>query len=114
GRRGREGVWVGVAVVRWTGSTFAGGVAASLLHAVGVPELVTNSFEDYEALARKLATDRALLKSIVGKLAQNRLTRPLFDTARFARYIESAYETMVERWQRGEPPASFSVEPIGR
>jgi predicted O-linked N-acetylglucosamine transferase (SPINDLY family) len=109
-----DALWVGVPLVTCTGSTFAGRVAASLLHAVGLPELVTNSFEDYETLARKLATDRALLKSIVGKLTQNRLTHPLFDTARFARHIESAYETMVERRQRGEPPASFSVEPIDR
>ena len=99
---------------RRTGVTFAGRVAASLLHAVGLPELVTENLADYEALALKLATDRPLLKSVVGKLERNRLTHPLFDTARFARHIESAYESMVERWQRGDPPASFSVEPIDR
>lgn len=107
-----DALWVGVPLVTCTGSTFAGRVAASLLHAVGLPELVTDSLDDYEALALQLATDPALLKSVVGKLAQNRLTHPLFDTARFARHIESAYETMVNRWQRGEPPASFSVEPV--
>jgi len=109
-----DALWVGVPLVTCTGATFAGRVAASLLHAVGLPELVTENLADYEALALKLATDRTLLQSVVDKLAQNRLTRPLFDTARFARHVESAYETMVERWQRGEPPASFSVEPINR
>jgi protein O-GlcNAc transferase len=107
-----DALWVGVPLVTCTGSTFAGRVAASLLHAIGLPELVTSNLEDYEALALKLAKDPALLKSVVGKLSQNRLTHPLFDTARFARHIESAYESMVERWQRGEPSAGFSVEAI--
>ena len=60
----------------------------------------------------KLATDPALLKSVVSRLAQNRLTHPLFDTARFTRHIEAAYATMWETWQRGEAPKAFSVEPI--
>jgi protein O-GlcNAc transferase len=102
-----------VPLVTCTGSAFAGRVAASLLHAIGLPELVTENLADYEALALKLATDPALLKSVGRKLSQNRLTHPLFDTARFARHIESAYKTMVERWQRGEPPTGFSVEPVG-
>jgi predicted O-linked N-acetylglucosamine transferase (SPINDLY family) len=94
------------------GSTFAGRVATSLLHAVGLPELVTNSLDDYEALALKLATDPVLLQSIRSRLEQNRLSYPLFDTARFARHIEAAYETMWESWQRGEPPIGFSVDPV--
>jgi protein O-GlcNAc transferase len=109
-----DALWMGVPLVTCTGSTFAGRVAASLLHAIGLPELVTHNLDDYEALARKLATDPALMQSVRSKLARSRLSYPLFDTARFARHIESAYETMVEHWQRGEPPTSFSVEPIDR
>jgi len=105
-------LWAGVPLVTCTGPTFAGRVAASLLNAVGLPELVTDSLDDYEALALKLATDPALLKSVVSRLAQNRLTHPLFDTARFTRHIEAAYATMWETWQRGEAPKAFSVEPI--
>jgi protein O-GlcNAc transferase len=107
-----DALWMGVPLVTCTGSTFAGRVAASLLHAIGLPELVTHNLDDYEALARKLATDPALMQSVRSKLERNRLSYPLFDTARFARHIESAYETMVERRRCGEPPTSFSVEPI--
>ena len=107
-----DALWAGVPLVTCRGSTFAGRVAASLLNAIGRPELVTDSLDEYEALALKLATDPALLRSIQSKLERNRLSYALFDTARFARHIEGAYETMWETWQRGEPPRSFSVEPI--
>jgi len=106
-----DALWMGVPLVTCTGSTFAGRVAASLLHAIGVSELVTHNLADYEALARKLATEAALMQSIRSKLERNRLSDPLFDTPRFARHIETAYETMVERARRGEPATSFSVEP---
>jgi protein O-GlcNAc transferase len=100
-------------VLTCPGSTFAGRVAGSLLHAVGLPELVTRSLEDYEALALKLARDPALLASLRQKLAHNRERHPLFDTDRFTRHIEAAYTTMWERYQRGEPPESFAVAPVG-
>lgn len=92
------------------GDTYAGRAAASLLHAIGLPELVTNNLHEYEALALELANDGDRLRSIRGKLAANRLTYPLFDTDRFRRHIEAAYRTMWERWQRGEGPESFAVE----
>jgi predicted O-linked N-acetylglucosamine transferase (SPINDLY family) len=81
------------------------------LRAVGLPELVKNSLAEYEALALKLAREPELLSSIRAKLARNRNTFPLFDTARFTRHIEAAYVTMWERAQRGEPPESFAVAP---
>jgi protein O-GlcNAc transferase len=105
-----DALWAGLPVLTCLGSSFAGRVAGSLLNAVGLPELITDNLEDYEALALKLARDQNLLAAIKAKLAQNRETFPLFDTDRFRRHIESAYETMWERYQRGEPPASFSVE----
>jgi protein O-GlcNAc transferase len=107
-----DALWAGLPVVTCLGETFAGRVAASLLKAVGVPELVTTSLEDYEALALKLAREPTLLASIKAKLARNRDTYPLFDTARFTRHIEAAYTRMWERQQRGEPPETFAVEPL--
>jgi protein O-GlcNAc transferase len=104
-----DALWAGLPVLTCVGSSFAGRVAGSLLNAVGLPELITDNLEDYEALALKLARDEHLLAAITAKLAQNRETFPLFDTDRFCRHIESAYETMWERYQRGEPPASFTV-----
>jgi predicted O-linked N-acetylglucosamine transferase (SPINDLY family) len=108
-----DALWAGVPVLTCPGSTFASRVAGSLLHAVGLPELVTRSLEEYEALALKLARDPALLASLRQKLAQNRERYPLFDTDRFTRHIEAAYTTMWERSQRGERPTGFAVAPLG-
>ncbi len=104
-----DALWAGLPVVTCLGSSFAGRVAGSLLNAAGLPELVTETLEDYESLALKLALDPALLAAIKAKLARNRESFPLFDTDRFRRNIESAYETMWERHQRGQPPTSFAV-----
>ena len=92
------------------GATFPGRVAASLLHAVGLPELVTTSLDGYEALALKLARDPALLQSIRRKLDANRSTSPLFDNDRFRRGIETAYGTMWDIYRRGESPRSFRLK----
>ena len=103
-------LWAGLPVLTCAGNTFAGRVAGSLLHAVGLPELVTTSLEEYEALGLKLATDPHLLKELRARLERNRNTAPLFDTDRFRRHIESAYTTMWEVQQRGEPPRAFAVD----
>jgi predicted O-linked N-acetylglucosamine transferase (SPINDLY family) len=95
------------------GPTFAGRVAASLLNAVGLADLVTQTLDEYEALARTLARESALLADARQRLAHNRLTYPLFDTERSARHIERAYETMLDIHRQGRGPQSFSVEPIG-
>jgi protein O-GlcNAc transferase len=104
-------LWSGLPVLSVIGGTFVGRMAASMLHAVGVPELITCNLEDYQTLALKLARDPALLAEIRAKLVRNRNTYPLFNTERFARHLETAYLTMWETWQRGEAPKSFSVEP---
>jgi protein O-GlcNAc transferase len=91
------------------GNTLAGRFGTSLLHAAGVPELVTDNLEDYEALARKLATDCELLQTIRGRLQENRDICPLFDTDRFRRHLETAYSMMWETYVRGESPQSFAV-----
>ena len=104
-----DALWAGLPVLTCLGETFAGRVAASLLRAIGLPELITTSLDEYEALALKLASNPVLLATIKSKLGQNRETYPLFNTARFTRHIEAAYITMWERYQRGEPPAAFAV-----
>ncbi len=105
-----DALLLGVPVVTCTGSTFAGRVAASLLHAIGLPELVTGSLAEYEASALKLARDRDLLAAVKAKVSENRVRFPLFDTARFTRNLEAAYMTMWRRSRDGEPPASFAVD----
>jgi len=105
-----DALWAGVPLVTCRGNAFAGRVGASLLRAVGLPELVTTSLPDYEALALRLASDPALLRGFRQRLAQNRATCPLFDADRFRRHIEAAYRTMWDIWQRGEAPRAFVVE----
>jgi predicted O-linked N-acetylglucosamine transferase (SPINDLY family) len=100
---------MGVPVLTLRGETFAGRVAASLLIAIGCPELITNSAAEYEALACELACNPALLDAIKNRIAGNRHTAPLFDTPRMTRNLEAAYSAMWERHQRGEPPAHFAV-----
>jgi predicted O-linked N-acetylglucosamine transferase (SPINDLY family) len=106
-----DALWAGVPIVTCLGRAFAGRVASSLLCAVGLPELVTPSLADYETLALKLAREPGLLAATKAKLAANRDSMPLFDTARFTRNIEHAYATMWQRAQRGEPPEAFAVDP---
>jgi predicted O-linked N-acetylglucosamine transferase (SPINDLY family) len=107
-----DALWAGLPMITCMGATFAGRVATSLLNAVGLPELVTHSLGDYQALALKLARDPAALADLKARLALNRLSAPLFQTDRFRRHIETAYEEMWARHQRGEPPASFAVAPV--
>ena len=91
------------------GTAFDGRVAASLLSAVGLPELVTHSLRDYEALALSLAGDAAGLAGLRDRLDRNREQSPLFDTNRFRRNIEAAYLRMLDAHRRGDPVQGFSV-----
>jgi predicted O-linked N-acetylglucosamine transferase (SPINDLY family) len=109
-----DALWAGVPLLACRGTTFPGRVAASLLEAVGMPELVTQNMQDYEKLAVSLATDAERLQSLKQRLAANRLTRPLFDTARFARQLETAFIGMRDIWERGENPRGFHVGQITR
>ena len=105
-----DALWCRVPVVTCLGTTFAGRVAASLLHAIGLGDLVTRSLEEYEGLALRLANDPERLADIRVRLAANRDMTPLFDTADYTRQLEAAYLTMWEKHLKGEPPASFTVE----
>ncbi len=99
-----DALWAGLPVLTCVGETFAGRVAASLLNAVGLPELISLSAAQYETLALELATHPEKLASLKTKLARNRLTCPLFDTARFARNIEALYSKMWQRHLAGLAP----------
>jgi predicted O-linked N-acetylglucosamine transferase (SPINDLY family) len=107
-----DALWAGLPLVTCRGASFAGRVAASLLAAIGLGELTTYNLEEYEALALDLARRPDRLSQVKAKLAKNRASLPLFDTVRFTRHIERAYETMQERARRGEPPTDFTVEPL--
>jgi predicted O-linked N-acetylglucosamine transferase (SPINDLY family) len=102
-----DALWAGLPVITCMGTGFSARVAASLLGAIGLDELVTGDLEAYEALALKLARDPAALKSIRQKLARNRLGTPLFDAEAFRRALECAYETMAAG--AGGSPHSFAV-----
>jgi predicted O-linked N-acetylglucosamine transferase (SPINDLY family) len=104
-----DALWVGLPLVTCMGRSFASRVAASLLHAAGLPELVTHNLTDYESLAMRLVADPALLKGYRQRLEENRRTCRLFDAARFTRHIEAAYIRMWEMHRRGEGPQGFSV-----
>lgn len=102
-------LWAGVPLLTCRGTAFSGRVGASLLAAVGLPELVTESLEDYEALALKLAREPHALAALRTKLAANRTITPLFDTAATTRALEAAYARMWELQMRGEAPRGFDV-----
>ncbi|HWU25440.1 MAG TPA: hypothetical protein VN154_03475, partial [Rhizomicrobium sp.] len=104
-----DALWAGLPVLTQMGHSFAGRVAASLLQAVGLPELITRSGEAYEAAAIALAHDPRELAALKQKLAANRKTAPLFDAARFACHIERAYAAMHVRSQSGLPPDHITV-----
>ncbi|HVX99917.1 MAG TPA: tetratricopeptide repeat protein [Pseudorhodoplanes sp.] len=106
-----DALWAGLPVVTRAGNTFAGRVAASLLSAIGLPELITYEPQEYEDLAVALAADPGRLAAIRQQLARNRLAAPLFDTARFTRHLEQAYRTMTQRQRAGLAPDHFAVEP---
>jgi predicted O-linked N-acetylglucosamine transferase (SPINDLY family) len=106
-----DALWAGLPLLTCRGSAFSGRVAASLLNAICLPELVADDLEGYEALAIRMATDSSFHQSIRQKLALNRLNTPLFDTDRFRRNIEAAYIQMWEIAERGEPPCGFTVSP---
>jgi predicted O-linked N-acetylglucosamine transferase (SPINDLY family) len=89
-----DALWMGVPVVTCMGETFASRVAASLLHATGLPELVTTSLEDYASLALQLAQQPERLRSLKERLAACRATAPLFDTVQFTRDLEACYQGM--------------------
>jgi len=96
-----DALWAGLPVLTCEGKSFPSRVAASLLRATGAPGLIAGSLSEYEDMAADLAADASRLKQIRGMLALNRSAAPLFDTARYARNLEVAYEVVYERYHSG-------------
>jgi len=106
-----DALWAGLPLLTRRGASFASRVAASLLHAIDLPELVTSTIQDYEDMAVALANDSARLAGIRERLEFNRLRTPLFDTGRYTRDLERVYQAMYDRHQDGLSPADLGVEP---
>ncbi|MBM4071652.1 MAG: tetratricopeptide repeat protein [Planctomycetes bacterium] len=104
-----DALWTGVPVLTCAGSTLATRVAASLLMAVGLPELIANDLESYERIALELARSSDALASLKQRLSRNRETQPLFDTSRFVRGLENAYQRIWLAVQRGERNVNIEV-----
>jgi protein O-GlcNAc transferase len=104
-----DALWTGLPVLTCLGQTFAGRVAASLLSAIDVPQLITTNLGAYESMAMRLAMHPEQLALIRRKLAENRLTKPLFDTKLFTKHIEMAYTTTYERYHKGLMPDHITI-----
>jgi predicted O-linked N-acetylglucosamine transferase (SPINDLY family) len=96
-----DALWAGLPVLTLLGESFASRVAASLLTAIDLPELITSTPGQYEALAIELAANPEQLAHLRDRLARNRLTSPLFDTQRYTRHLEAAYMQIYTRHQAG-------------
>jgi predicted O-linked N-acetylglucosamine transferase (SPINDLY family) len=105
-----DALWAGLPVLTCSGNTFAGRVAGSLLTAVGMPELVMGSLEEYEQTALALARSPQRLTALRQKLEHNRDASALFDLPKLTGNIEAAYARMWQTWLSGQKPAAFSIE----
>jgi predicted O-linked N-acetylglucosamine transferase (SPINDLY family) len=109
GTTASDALWAGLPVLTRRGESFAARVAASLLNAVGLPELIATTPEQYEATAIELASDPARLAEIKDRLHRNRVTMPLFDTEQFTRHLENAYTQIYQRYQADLSPEHIYV-----
>jgi predicted O-linked N-acetylglucosamine transferase (SPINDLY family) len=109
GTTASDALWSGLPLITLQGESFASRVAASLLKAIDIPELITTNQEQYEALAIELALNPQKLRSIKHKLINNRLTTPLFDTPLFTKNLEAAYTQMYDRYQAGLKPEHIVI-----
>jgi predicted O-linked N-acetylglucosamine transferase (SPINDLY family) len=104
-----DALWGGLPVLTCMGEAFASRVGASLLRAMNLPELVTESQAEFEQLAVELAHDAQRCQALRQRLQQNRMTAPLFNTQAYTRHLEAAYSAMVERYQAGLPPEHIQI-----
>lgn len=107
-----DALWAGLPVLTCLGGALSGRIAASALTAIGLPELITHSLTEYEALAASLVQEPARLQGFRDTLARNRTIHALFDTARYTRHLEAAFERMRELHRSGETPCHFAVAPL--
>ena len=104
-----DALWAGLPVLTCAGESYAARVAASVLTAAGLSELITTSRPAYEALAVELAGDRARLANIRRDLAAARDSGPLFDIAAYTRDLEEAYRQVLARRRNGAPDADLHI-----
>ena len=104
-----DALWAGLPIITKKGEQFVARCAASMLNAVGLPEMVTKTEKDYEELALKLATDKSLLSSIKERLAQNRLSTPLFDTEKYTKDLENAFEVAYSNYHNRITPKDIQI-----
>jgi protein O-GlcNAc transferase len=104
-----DALWMGLPVLTLQGRCFAGRVASSMLHALNLPELVTESIDDYETMALALGRDEGRLAALKIKLVSNLTSAPLFDGQRFCDNLERAYRVMWSLARTNAPPRSFSI-----
>jgi protein O-GlcNAc transferase len=109
GTTASDALWAGLPVLARMGDTMAGRMAASVLYAIGLPELIATTPDAYEQMAIELATQPEKIAAIKRKVVENRLSTPLFDTKLFTKHIEAAYIAMHERYQAGLPPTHLYI-----
>jgi predicted O-linked N-acetylglucosamine transferase (SPINDLY family) len=105
-----DALWSGLPVLTCAGESFASRVGASLLNAIEMPELITSTHEEYEALAVELASNPDKLAQVRNKLQDNRMTTPLFDAQLFTQNLEKAYRAMYQKYQTGQPASHMYIE----
>jgi predicted O-linked N-acetylglucosamine transferase (SPINDLY family) len=106
-----DALWAGLPVLTLAGQSFASRVSASLLTAIGLPELITQTQGEYESLAIELATNSKKLSAIKNQLKSNLLTEPLFNAQLFTRHLEAAYAEVYQRYQDNLSPDHIYVKP---
>lgn len=104
-----DALWAGVPLVALRGRSFAARVSSSILHAAGLPELVTESIDDYEALVMNVCATPGRLATLRQRIAASVRESALFDTAGFTRALEACYRLMAARYRMGHPPAAIDV-----
>ncbi len=110
GATASDALWAGVPVITCAGEAFASRMAGSLLHACGMPELVTGGLAEYEALALRLALDDGERAAVRARLRDRVAASSLFDTDAICRHLEAAYAMMLERHRHGEAPDHLAVK----
>jgi predicted O-linked N-acetylglucosamine transferase (SPINDLY family) len=106
-----DSLWAGLPVLTLPGQTFAGRVASSLLAAIGLPDLIAKSVQDYESIAVQLGQNPSALGALKSRLNANRLSTPLFNTERYTEKLECAFREMYQRYISNQPPTHLIIIP---
>ncbi len=115
GTTASDALWAGLPLLTYAGRTFASRMAGSLLHAVGLPQLITTEIEDYQRKAIELAKDRPQIEAMKRQLEENRLTCSLFDSPQFVRDLESVLASVAIRGKAGSQESKrVAVSPAGK